>query len=298
MSRICLLTGHDAHYRSLAALTVPQMRRYAASHGYDIRVLDQMDAGESPVEWAKIKVIRDALQDDVEFLLWIDADALIVRLDQDIRECISADVDLYMAWHGPDSARVDWAGFVPHYNSGVMLIRNTPWAHDFFSRVWDQRGRIRHAWNDQAAIHWVLGYMSSLGRAGDIENEADRSHVGRLESRWNSIPGVVMADDPVIHHYSALGRFRNRLIEADMASLETRKDSEAFRRAMSYQISMMCVALRLAPLESNGVLTNPRRLVKVVLKTIWVRIKAAAPLRRRRFLGALRGWSKSSRLRS
>jgi hypothetical protein len=98
------------------------------------------------------------LNEDFDFLLWLDVDTLIIRDDIDIRSVIEPGVDLYLSWHGPETAARCWPNFSPHFNTGVMLIRNGSWSSDFFSRVWEV-GQIDSApWRDQSTIIRLLGY--------------------------------------------------------------------------------------------------------------------------------------------
>lgn len=246
MSKILLLTGYNSAFEPIAALTIPKLREYAARHAHPILVHEEMDAGSLAPSWAKIAFIRDALASDVNFVFWIDADALIVRPDQDIRDYISGDGDLHIAWHGPEDAQIMWPGFIPHYNAGVMVVRNTAWARDFFERVWFWRGKIKHYWNDQAAIHHVLGRMSTLGMGDDIENESDQSRVAHLDCAWNTIPGGIVVENPIIHHYAGIGSEREHLIKVDIALQNEIEQAPEIRKTIFAQYNILCLRLRLA----------------------------------------------------
>ena len=93
--------------------------------------------GNARAVWLKIEVIRAALDDNYDFVLWMDVDAVVLRNDVDIRSAAVDAADLHMAWHGPDTSEIMAADFVPHFNSGVMLIRVTDWSRAFFERVWE-----------------------------------------------------------------------------------------------------------------------------------------------------------------
>lgn len=244
-TRVRILTGYNAAFLPIANLTVPRLRDYAARHGFEFDAATDMDAAPFNTIWAKVPLILKALDEGVEFVIWIDSDALIIRLEQDIRDSISEHADIQMVWHGPDTSRIDFPGFVPHYNAGIMLIRNTEWSRDFFTRVWELRFTIDHLWCDQAAILWLLGYRECIGAGADMGDVPDRAHVGRLDCAWNSIPGVVMSDDPVIHHYAGMGNaHRAKLMATDAASLAERESSAVLRRTISYQLSMWSLDVR------------------------------------------------------
>lgn len=241
-----VLSGFNPSFEPIASLTMPRLRAYAERHGFQLSIKENMHADGLPVSWGKVEIIRDALKSGSEDLFWIDADALIVLPDQDIRDYTEGSGDLYVAWHGPEAARIVWPEFVPHFNVGVMFIRNTPWAHDFLARVWDWRGKLKHFWSDQAAFHYELGYLSILGMGQDIDNLADRSHIARLDCRWNTLPGGVLTDDPIVHHYAGLGSERSHVIQVDL-ELQSIKDAVPLaRQKIVEQQNQLLLRLRLA----------------------------------------------------
>jgi hypothetical protein len=170
----------------------------------------------------------------------MDIDAVVLRNDVDIRSAVVDAADLHMAWHGPDTSEIMAADFVPHFNSGVMLIRVTDWSRAFFERVWDI-GQLEHPWFDQATILHALGYDDCLGLGPNRPDEPNRSHLARLDTAWNSIPGLATAPDPIVHHYAGISNPSTRLkmVEADAltASMRERLDADV-RQAIARQFGL------------------------------------------------------------
>src|SRR6266702_1531010 len=158
---LCLLTAYDSVQQPLAAITIPRMQAFAETHGYEKRVIHG-DSWKRPRGWLKIEVIRAALEDNFDFVLWMDVDAIVLRNDIDVRTAAVDEAHLHMAWHGPDTSEILAADFVPHFNSGVMLIRVHDWSREFFRRVWEI-DEFPHPWFDQATILHLLGYDECLG---------------------------------------------------------------------------------------------------------------------------------------
>ena len=238
-SSVCLLTACDSVQEPLAELTIPRMRTFAATHGYELRFIRGND-WRRPRGWLKIEVIRAALEDDFDLVLWMDVDAVILRSDVDVRTDAVDGADLHMAWHGPDTSEIMAADFVPHFNSGVMLIRVNDWSRAFFKQVWNV-GQLPHPWFDQATILHVLGYDECLGLGPNRCNEPNRSRLARLDTAWNSIPGIATAPDPIVHHYAGIGNPSTRLkmLEADAltASMRERLNADS-RRAFARQFGL------------------------------------------------------------
>ncbi len=251
MPRCCIVTAYrSSEYAAIAELTLPRMQAFASRHGHDLRV-HRMEDTDLERAWMKVPPILDALQDNFEFVVWFDIDALILRLDRDILDEAKPGTDLLVSWHGPDTVRlagllVPELDFTAHYNAGVYLIRRSNWSRDFFTRMLAMRGQVDHVWSDQAVLHVMLGLNESLGFGPNLADAPDRSFVGHLDVVWNSIPGIAMADDPVIHHYAGLPHeTRLRLMESDVAMLEVYETSStALRSKLSQQLSLWTAAER------------------------------------------------------
>src|SRR5262249_15368967 len=175
---VLILTAHDEAFRPIAELTIPRMQRYANRHGCDFRVVTDVDRSR-PGGWIKIPPIRQALAEEFDFVFWIDADVLLIRDDVDIRSAARDGRDLHMSWMGPET--MDWQApswLVGHFNTGVMLIRNTGWSRDFFDRVWASTP-LDHPWWEQATILDLLGYKHLIDRGSADPANPDRPHVER-----------------------------------------------------------------------------------------------------------------------
>lgn len=251
MPRCCIVTAYrNSEYAALAKLTLPRMQAFAARHGHGLRV-HRMDDTDLDRGWIKVPPILDALKDDFEFVVWFDIDALILRLDRDIVDEAQPGIDLLVSWHGPEAALLAGAlcpelSFPAHYNSGVYLIRRSNWSRNFFERMLAMRGQVDHLWSDQAALLTILGLNGSLGHGPNLADAPDRSFVRHLDAVWNSIPGIAMATDPIIHHFAGLPHeTRLRLMESDVAMLETYETGSAeIRSALSRQMSLWTAAER------------------------------------------------------
>jgi hypothetical protein len=240
MPRCCIVTAYrNSEYAALAQLTLPRMQAFAARHGHELRV-HRMEDTHLDRAWMKVPPILDALQGDFEFVVWLDIDALILRLDRDILDEAQPGIDLLVSWHGPDTAQPEGPTITPHYNAGIYLIRRSDWSKDFFARMLALHGQVKHTWSDQAALHLMLGLNESLGFGPDLADVADRAYVGRLDPAWNSIPGVAVSDDPVIHHFAGLPHAtRLKLLRSNVAILEFYDSAPApLRSALSHQINL------------------------------------------------------------
>ncbi|MGW8177373.1 MAG: DUF273 domain-containing protein, partial [bacterium] len=124
---------------------------YALRHGYDshiytgqdfffIKGLEETSPERQTTEkltdrspnWAKVGILSNLLP-KYDAVLWIDADAFIMRPDLKLEKLFPKGKDLYLA---PDAVNL---------NCGVMFIRNTPWSSQLMDR-WQEMGLTDDDW--------------------------------------------------------------------------------------------------------------------------------------------------------
>jgi hypothetical protein len=141
----------------LEQYALPSFERYADAMGYGIHV-EKLDSDSSDdknpfnraARWAKLGVIRELL-DTCDTLVWLDADVIICRQNEDIADGVHPDAfqGLALDWV-PQAQRIN-------PNTGVWVIRNNSQAFKFLDAV-DEMGLIPGPWADQAAVMKVLGW--------------------------------------------------------------------------------------------------------------------------------------------
>ena len=202
-----VITGYDEGFTPVAELTVPAMRRYADRHGFAFSVT-HFTPGERAPAWSKIPAIKAALARGSDPVVWIDADALIVRQHVDVRSALSPDRDLFVV---RESAPVSYA------NTGFVVVRNTPWSMQLLDRIWQSQLSPEHVWWDQAAFLHLIGERAVLERGEpDCPNHELLSHIGWLDERWNYTMFWAPVRAPFIRHYAAMpNEARRALIRFD-----------------------------------------------------------------------------------
>ncbi|KAG0294407.1 hypothetical protein BGZ96_001246 [Linnemannia gamsii] len=84
--------------------------------------------------WGKIGAIQKTLP-HYEWLLWMDMDAIVANLDQDVREIIRKAEELNENKQNEVSIIVSRPLVDKMLNAGVMLIKNTDWSRRFLNEV-------------------------------------------------------------------------------------------------------------------------------------------------------------------
>jgi len=154
-------------------------RAYAARHHYthiDCAVLLERHVADQHVDpWLrshlrKVLCVRYAMDTGATWVLWIDSDAAFVDLSARVEPLLDHQVDLILS-HGGGSLINHWI------NTGVFLVRATPWARRFFDETATllRRNDFRDLypgiaqWRDQKAILMQLLEMSSAERTRHVK---------------------------------------------------------------------------------------------------------------------------------
>ena len=137
-------------------------RNYAEKHGYTyIQGSESFWDRERPISWSKIPFLLYYLKKIPEgSIVWLsDADVYItnpeLKLEDHVLPLLPESKDMLMTF--------DSCG---HVNAGNIIMRNTEWTRDFWTRVYDQTDCIYHIWWENAGI---LKLME--------QNLSDRAHI-------------------------------------------------------------------------------------------------------------------------
>ena len=178
-----LVTLYDAGYRDLARVTAARMQEYAARHGYGfVQHGAVLDATRHPA-WSKILAVTRLLkQRRAKWIVWVDADAVIMNFDQRLEDFVVEGRDVVFG--------SDFNGL----NSAVFLARNCEWTRRFFETVFNlgdiqyRLDRFGAKWEQNTIKHVLLNFAGF------------EDHVAILpERRMNSHEGVYRDGDFILH---------------------------------------------------------------------------------------------------
>jgi hypothetical protein len=195
---LCIATSYTADFRDIGDYAAMSIRAYAARHRADAFIEPTLVFDERPPAWHRVRLIPTLFDCGYEFVLWVDADAVFLRYDVDVRSVIKARKDLYLVEHAiPEQEKL-----VRVPNTGVMLLRNSEWTRAFLDRIWRMAEYAEHKWWENAAVVKALGYHSLLDEGDDVYNHDLLRRVSFLPLEWNSLPGVCAAPNPIVQHYA------------------------------------------------------------------------------------------------
>jgi hypothetical protein len=149
---IILTLAIGVDYRKSLKKALDSKRIYANKHGYIyIEANEESWDRTRPVAWSKVDLVLTYLNKlpDGELVWLSDADVLITNMDLKVEDhvlpLLPEDKDLlfiYDACH--------------HLNSGNVLMRNSPWLRDFWTRVNNRTEFTYHIWWENMAMIKIM----------------------------------------------------------------------------------------------------------------------------------------------
>jgi hypothetical protein len=200
-----LLTLGSGPMKPILECTLPTFKAFAARHHYELIVGDVPNPFERPVPWAKISLIQEALK-RYGFVLWLDADTIILDDSLDPVDCLPAEAFQAMVRHQSVEEACP--------NTGVWLLRSCEATHRFLDEVWNQHQFIDDPWWENAAVIDLLGY--SLRPTNQERGSRWLSGTHWLANEWNSHVGWNGLVPARIRHYagvSNISRLRNMTVD-------------------------------------------------------------------------------------
>lgn len=137
--------------------------------------------------WLKLLLLKQALHNNYDLVLFLDADTQVQGIAPDIREVVTPDKHIYMA-----------LGKTMRFNSGVILLQKSVQATDFIDEVLSSHGCPLTKQDD---VGW--------GENGHIIQAAKGNNwVSKLSVEWNNSWQPQLTD--YIRHYNH-GIMRNQM---------------------------------------------------------------------------------------
>jgi len=151
--RVAILTLYDSTWSWAGSLVDNNRDEYAARWGYEYVNANGLINASRPTAWSKLTAMVHHLP-KYDWLLYLDADALIMNPDIQIEAFLDRRYDFI--------ATNDGNGF----NSGSMLVQNTPWALWWLQQLWNQghlvTGKNLPFLYEQRAFHALLAADPSI----------------------------------------------------------------------------------------------------------------------------------------
>ncbi|WP_156126374.1 putative nucleotide-diphospho-sugar transferase [Hymenobacter sp. DG25B] len=171
-------------YALLFRKCINSHKEYCQKYGYEYKIIDKSkeDLTPSAAAWLKIVMIINALESGYESVFFIDADCLVRSHTPPVEDVFTEGQSIYMA-----------NGHSGRLNSGIIIVKNTPEALDFFKNVLNN---CEKPVPDEDFAIYENGHMIHYGKTNPA--------VGVIPYElWNNT--VAIDERSYIQHYSGGG---------------------------------------------------------------------------------------------
>lgn len=157
----------------LLSLTRDHHRRYAERHGMDYWCIAGNPTGGKRASWGKIPLLLAGISLGYESVIWLDADAVIVRPEINLGELGRGGIGM-VRHPNPE-----------HWNAGFIVAHATPLVERLLQRI-DASPENDSAWMEQVVVN-------------ELSRNPEFAGIFRsLDLKFNTVPGVFDVQSPVI----------------------------------------------------------------------------------------------------
>jgi hypothetical protein len=203
---ILIQHAYKGEFEPMLELTRARNEAYCQAHNFDYWC-ECYDDPRWPVEhggWVKIDLIQKAMKAGYEYIVWLDADAMIADMETDLRDAIQPN-RIGACWH-----RIPQLN---HWNVGVLYLDNSPETRGFISDWLASYSEPKDGWKEQG----VFNRMAMKSKT-----------VVTLSDKWNATINVSMVPDAVVLGFHGAGNAQQRygLMKQALAELEKHGSKE------------------------------------------------------------------------
>lgn len=137
--RIGIVTLSTPNIETYCQYTRARNCDYAEQHKYQFIAFKEKLDDSRPASWSKLLALL-MNWDDYDWLMWIDADAMIMNKDIKLESIIDNKYDFIVS--------TDLNGI----NCGIFLVKTTEFMRQIFEQAYDKKEFINHPWWEQAAL--------------------------------------------------------------------------------------------------------------------------------------------------
>jgi hypothetical protein len=134
-----IISGYTENIKELSDLSYGSYVAYCLKNNIDLE-RHQITDTDRPPSWYKIKLILSEFDKGHDWVMWVDADTLLVNNDFDITQLLD------------DVSEIIISKDINVMNCGVMIWRNNPRTRDILNAIWESTEFMHHPWWENAAF--------------------------------------------------------------------------------------------------------------------------------------------------
>ena len=190
--KIKIISAYNSNYKSLSDLSFQTIDFFSKLNNFDFeRFL--ISSYDRPFAWFKIKKIIEEIENKkYDYLVWIDADAIIINNNFYVKKIIEEKYNFYIS--------KDFNGI----NTGVFMIKSCDYIKDFFLKVYSLTEFLFHNTWEQAAIIKLINenYKNIQDHIKYIDQKIFNAYDYRLFGFDENHEGHFNNDSFIVHYPS------------------------------------------------------------------------------------------------
>lgn len=141
--RFKIITAYTNNIKEISDISYESYQNFCNKNNIEIQRFELNDI-ERPASWYKIQLILDEFKHGYDYIMWVDADTLLINNEFKIESILDEKSEIFIS--------DDILGI----NCGVMIWKNTENNKNILNKIWDSTEFINHFWWEQAAIISVI----------------------------------------------------------------------------------------------------------------------------------------------
>lgn len=137
-----IISAYTKDIKELSDISFDSYYNYCKNNNIELERFEITET-ERPPSWYKIKLILKQFDLGYEYVMWVDADTLLVNNEFNIKNIIDNVSQIYLC--------DDFNGI----NCGVMIWKKTDITKNILNKMWELTNFIYHGWWEQAAFRYL-----------------------------------------------------------------------------------------------------------------------------------------------
>lgn len=181
-----IITAYTDNIKDISDISYDCYSQYSLKHNIHFERI-QLTNLDRPPSWYKIPLILDAFKSNHDYVMWVDADTLIIN-------------NLFNIYNILDHHQIYLSEDMNGINCGVMIWKNTSLNIDILYKLWNMNEFIYHKWWEQAALMEL--YSMNYNNLQQITKKIPQHIINAYDYRLYGIsnhPGQVTANSFIFH---------------------------------------------------------------------------------------------------
>jgi hypothetical protein len=191
MLKIKIISACDKNIKYLSDISFQSVQKYCLLNGFSCEryIISNYDR---PPAWYKIYAIKNSLDEGYDYVVWVDADAVIYNQNFDLIKLLNTKKTVYVSKDLND------------FNTGVLIFKNNDLSKQVLDFIYSKTEYLYDTWWEQRAFikTFDLNYLNIQDETEVVPQKILNSYDYRLYGLGPNYSGHFNSESFVIHYPS------------------------------------------------------------------------------------------------